>query len=246
MRPTLLPILATLIILSACTTPATGLSKSAASAPAQIPPAVPELADVPIPELEKLVESDNVRAEVELGYRYAMGKGVANDYGKAVPLFRTAAKHDDPQAEFFLATAYYSGYGVPKDEAAAALWFERSAQQHYAASSYWLGYMIAFGRGGISPTWAGAVPHLWDAATHDYSEAQFLLGYAYDKGTDIDRNPKAAAYWYRRATSKYRNVKAEYNLSVLLNAGEVEWQPGDPEPVKKSDLDSTAPTAPQK
>lgn len=189
---------------------------------------VPELANVSVPELEQRVAQGDIKAHIELGSRYGRGRGVKLDYEKATQLIKFAADRNDPTAEYLMGTAYYNGSGVPKDESIAALWFERSANQHYALGAHWMGIMIMNGRGGISATAAGAVPYLWDAATQGDDMAALYLGYIYDKGKDVDHNPRAAAYWYRRAFSKNRNVQAEYNLMLLIQHGEVTWQPGDP------------------
>ncbi|TAK99895.1 MAG: sel1 repeat family protein [Rhodospirillaceae bacterium] len=249
-KTTLLVILA--IALSACTTaPAKQTATSSAKKTQEIPAAVPELANTSVADLERMVAAGDLKAHVELGTRYGLGKGVEKNYDKAVTLLRAAAERNDPEAQFYLGTAYNNGAGVPKDDAIAVLWFERSAAQHYAVADYWMGYMVATGGGGINPTWAGAIPYLWDGAIQGNSAAAFLLGYAYDQGTDIDHNPRAAAYWYRRADMYQRaenntfNVKAEYNLLLLIKKGAVEWQPGDPgSPPNHDDKSSSAAPAP--
>jgi TPR repeat protein len=189
---------------------------------------IPELADVSVLELERRVAAGDIKAHIELGARYGRGRGVDLNYDKAIQLIKFAAERNDPIAEYFMGTAYYNGSGVPKDETAAALWFERSADQHYALAAFWMGFMIMNGRGGITATASGAVPYLWDAATQGNSLAALSLGYIYDKGQDVDRNTRAAAYWYRRAFANQRNVQAEYNLLLLIKQGEATWQPGDP------------------
>jgi TPR repeat protein len=190
---------------------------------------IPELAGTSVPELERLVAAGDIKAHIELGARYGRGRdGVELNYAKAIQLIKFAADRNDPVAQYLMGTAYYNGSGVPKDESIAVLWFERSAEQHYALAAYWLGSMIMTGRGGISKSAAGAVPYLWDAATQGNGMAALDLGYIYDKGDDVDRNPRAAAYWYRRAFAKKRNAQAEYNLLLLIQHGEATWQPGDP------------------
>jgi len=219
---------ALVMALSAC---ATAPTRPAATLPAkqaaETPPAEEGLAGAPVAELERLVAAGDIKAHTELGMRYGVGKGVEKNYDKAVALLRFAADRNDRDAEYYLGTAYSTGSGVPKDESVAVVWYERSAAQHLPIADYWMGFMIAYGKGGISPTWAGAIPYLWDGAVQGDSQCAFLLGYAYDKGTGIDRNVKAAAYWYRRADDKAINVKAEYNLLLLINHGEAEWQPED-------------------
>src|SRR5579871_4330108 len=235
MRNKIVLIFTLALALSACATaPAKQITVAPAANAQKIPAAVPELADASVADLERMVAAGDIKAHVELGTRYGLGNGVEKNYDKAVALLKAAADHNDAQAQFYMGTAYNSGAGVPKDEATAFLWFERSASQHYAIAEYWVGFMIAYGKGGVSPTWVGALPYLWDSAVQGNPDAAFLLGYAYDKGPGMDRNPKAAAYWYRRADWDQRiatntfNGKAEYNLSLLIKHGEAEWEPDDP------------------
>jgi TPR repeat protein len=230
MKAHVLLLCVSLFAISACAT--TGAqprsTTSAAKKDADIPAAVPALATTSIAELERLKDQGDVSAMVELGSRYGTGKGVKVDYDKAVALFRVAADKNDPMAQYLLGVAYFSGAGAPKDEAIAVMWFERSAAQNLVTADYSLGMMIAYGRGGIPATWAGAVPILWKAAVQGDTRAAYALGLAYNEGNDVDRNVKAAAYWFRRANSYAYNAPALVELAKLIQHGEVEWQPGDP------------------
>ena len=182
-----------------------------------------------VAELKELVAADDIKAHIELAARYGLGDGVDQDYEKAGALLKVAVGKGNPEAAYHLGALYMNGLGVPEDKTQAALLFERAAEMHYEPASYWLGHMIAFGVGGFSPSWAGAIPYLWDAAVQNFTMAEFLLGYAYDAAdTDVDRNPKAAAYWYRRAFHNEFHAQAIHNLRMLVDNGEVAWQPGDP------------------
>jgi TPR repeat protein len=215
------------LLLAGCAAGPAGKPQAGAQVSAA-PAAVPELANASTAELEKRVAAGDTRANVELGSRYGLGKGVPVDYAKALTLLKAAAEKGDAQAQYFVGTAYYNGAGVPKDESIAVLWFEKSADQRFASAEYWLGFMIANGRGGIEQNWPAAIPYLQDAAQQGIAEAAFMVGYAYGDGEGIDHNPRAAAYWYRRALSIEPNGKAQYNLLRLIHDGQVTWQPGDP------------------
>jgi len=223
------------LMVSACAATPPQSPPSAAETANNTRSVVPALANTSIADLERMVAAGDLKAHVELGSRYGRGLGVKQDYEKAFSIIRAAADKGDPEAQYFVGTAYINGAGVPKDETAAVLWFERSAKQHYALACYWMGFMITQGRGGISPTWAGALPYLWDAATQGNAEAAFLVGSAHDQeDNDVDRNPKVAAYWYRVADRKFHQdtgkyfILAQYKLRKLIESKEVEWQSGDP------------------
>jgi TPR repeat protein len=72
------------------------------------------------------------------------------------------------------------------------------------------------------------MPYFWQAAVQGDSLAAFTLGQLYNKDPNVDRNVKAAAYWYRRASIPTLNQQAYLELAFLLKNKEVEWQPGDP------------------
>ena len=191
--------------------------------------AADELTQLTVAELEHRTAAGNTRAQAELGARYGKGDGVEQDYEKAIEILKDAASKGESEAEFFIGTAYYSGLGVPRSEVEAVMWFEKAASKGHASAQYWLAVLIKDGRGGISANWEAAVPLLWQSATQGYADAEFLLGYAYQMGAGVDKSPAAAAYWYRRTLSKAYNIRAEFNLALLIRGGDVEWRPGDPE-----------------
>ena len=196
------------------------------------PQSIEDLTKLTIAELEERIAAGDTKAKAELGARYGKGEGVEQDLDKAIEILRETAATGEPEAEFFLGTAYYSGLGVPHSEAEAVLWFEKAAAKGHAAAQYWLAVLIKEGRGGISPSWSAAVPLLWESAMQGFGDAEFLLGYAYQTGSGVEKNAEAAAYWYRRNLSKVYNNRSHFNLAQLIHGGEVEWRPGDPEGLK--------------
>ena len=186
------------------------------------------LAEVSLAELEERMLAGDTSAQSELGARYGKGEGVEQNFDKAIELLQDAAAKGDVQAEFYLATAYYSGLGVPRNEVQAFMLFENTANKGHAPSQYWLAVLIKDGRGGIvSPSWAAAVPLLWKSAMQGYPDAEFLLGSAYQLGLGVEKNAQAAAFWYRRTLKRGYNIRADFNLAVLIKSGQIEWQSGD-------------------
>ena len=187
-----------------------------------------EIAQVSIAELERRTSDGDAAAQAELGARYGRGAGVPKDYAKAIELLQAAAAKHDPDAQYYLGTAYAKGMGVTRNETQAALFFEMAADQGQPAAEFVMAEMISRGKAGFSRSWPAAIRYLWDSACKGYTPSQFMLGYAYQTGVGVDRNPRAAAYWYRRIDSRLHNLRAEYNLRVLLADGLVEREPGDP------------------
>ncbi|MFP6689441.1 MAG: tetratricopeptide repeat protein [Alphaproteobacteria bacterium] len=68
-------------------------------------------------------------AQVDLGYSYETGTGVARDPVKAVAWYRRAAEQDFPQAQYYLGAAYERGSDVDKNLRIAAAWYQRADDQ---------------------------------------------------------------------------------------------------------------------
>lgn len=58
-----------------------------------------------------------------------------------------------------------------------------------------------------------------ELAEHGDARAQANVGYYYDQGLAVGRNPEEAARWYRLAAES-GNVDAQYNLGAMYEAGE--------------------------
>ena len=221
------------LLLAACATPPT--AKTANGIP---------LAARSVRTLKRDANKGDIAAQVELATRYGTGTGVKKDYAKAVELLQKPATAGDPLAEYYMGTAYAAGAGVAKDEAQAVIWYERAAAQQQRDAAYNLALMVINGQGGISPTWAGAISLLEIAAKQDVPQAQILLGNAYATGAGVDKDPETAATWYRRAMTILTDKKpASVRLRILIDRGEVKWQPGDPgDPPGSPAQSATAPS----
>ena len=71
----------------------------------------------------------------------------AEDYAKAVELFRKAADMGLKEAQNWLGSCYENGEGVPKDLTKAAEWYRKSAEQGHATAQFNLGYAYQEGLG---------------------------------------------------------------------------------------------------
>ncbi len=181
-----------------------------------------------VDELFSRVAVGDSVAQVELGLRYANGKALPLNPDRAFNLFVAAAKQGSADGLFFLGTAYSNGLGIDKNDGAAILIWEDAARQGHPLAQYWLGFMIANGRGGVAADWCAAMPLFESAAQQDVPDAAFMLGVSYHVGyTDLP-NYKKAADWYRKATAKQLNQKAQLNLRKLIEEYLVDWQEGDP------------------
>lgn len=58
-----------------------------------------------------------------LAEMYDRGRGVHQDYSKAIIWYKKAAKQSDLRAQYLLGVKYVNGHGVKKNEKAAYAWF---------------------------------------------------------------------------------------------------------------------------
>jgi TPR repeat protein len=97
--------------------------------------------------LKPLDLNDDPNVQSLLGYMYAEGKGVTQNYTEAVRWYRLAAAQGLAVAQLNLGAIYVSGRGAPQDYAEAVRLFELAAAQNIVAAQAWMGYMYAEGKG---------------------------------------------------------------------------------------------------
>lgn len=185
---------------------------------------------MPFEDVQRLHGEGNILATVELGVRYAEGRGVEKDLKQAIGLFEQGVEAGEPSAMFAIGVAFDRGEGLPRDEAAAVHWYQRASDLGFMEAHLWLAHMISSGRGGISPSWEAAAPIYLKAALAGHTDGQYMMGQMYTNGEGLPQDFEKAAEWYRRSSSVVPNPKSQYNLSALIRDGKVKWRRGDPGP----------------
>jgi hypothetical protein len=97
--------------------------------------------------LRAKAENGVAEAQSYLGYCYATGKGVSEDFVVAAKWFRKAADQNNADAQSNLGLCYATGKGVSEDFVVAAKWFRKAADQNNADAQSYLGYCYAIGQG---------------------------------------------------------------------------------------------------
>lgn len=101
--------------------------------------------------LQPLADAGMPRAQTELGVLYHLGRGVAEDDGRAYALFGRAAAQGEAAAMFWLGRMYLLGHGPPREavdaDRDAARWFFEGARRGHAESQYYLGMLFFAGTG---------------------------------------------------------------------------------------------------
>ena len=86
-------------------------------------------------------------AQLDLAYKFYLGKEVTLNYSKAAELFKVAAKAGNSDAQFALGVMHQNGQGVPINYMDAAKWYEKAARQDNPNAQYLLGLSYKEGSG---------------------------------------------------------------------------------------------------
>ncbi len=81
------------------------------------------------PALLAKAEAGDAASEERIGFDYANGEGIPQDFAKAAIWYRKAAEQGLADAQNDLGVIYQKGQGVPKDFAQAAVWYRKAAEQ---------------------------------------------------------------------------------------------------------------------
>ena len=79
--------------------------------------------------LGPLGQSGNAAAQTYLGYMYANGYGLPQNYIEAARWLRLASEQGYPEAQYSLGLAYNKGQGVPQDYVEAYKWLDLAVAQ---------------------------------------------------------------------------------------------------------------------
>jgi len=88
----------------------------------------------------------DVNAQCNLGYLYAQGDLVTQDYVQAVYWWEKAATKGNSDAQYNLGTAYEAGTGVEHDRFQAAKWWRRAAEKGHAMAQWRLSICYTDGK----------------------------------------------------------------------------------------------------
>jgi uncharacterized protein len=95
----------------------------------------------------RCAELGDPACQLQLGWHYDTGKGVAKNDAEAVRWYRAAAEQHNRVALFNLGNMYQLGRGVRKNCRTAVEWYAQSSMYNYPPGLYGLGRMYQFGFG---------------------------------------------------------------------------------------------------
>ena len=83
--------------------------------------------DAKVTQLRERANAGEATAQFSLGFLYANGQGVQQDYTQAIQWYRKAAEQGSVYAQFNLGFMYANGQGVPQDYVEAHKWVNLAA-----------------------------------------------------------------------------------------------------------------------
>ena len=95
----------------------------------------------------QVAEQGDARAQYNVAWMYANGKGTAQDFQEAANWYEKSADQGYVDAQYNLANLYLRGSGVVQNDYLAFSWFIKAAEQGDAPAQYNLGRMYLEGKG---------------------------------------------------------------------------------------------------
>ncbi len=168
--------------------PAAAMSRAVEMPPALIGPL----------SLRHAAASGDPAAQLEIGARFAEGKGVPQDFAQAAVWYQRAATHGLATAQYRLGALYEGGLGVQADPARARVWYGRAAEQGNVRAMHNLATLSA-GQANGSPEYPMAIQWFSEAANRGLTDSQYNLGVLYERGLGVPASLAEAYKWYALA-----------------------------------------------
>ncbi len=132
-----------------------------------------------VAEITEQANAGDANAQNELGDMYQNGKGVAQDYDKAVYWYTKSAEQGDGEGQAKLGRMYEDGKGVAQDYDKAVHWYTKSAEQGNSTAQFALGWMYCDGLG----------------VSQNYKKAAYWINLSYENATDEEEKRLAQKVW---------------------------------------------------
>ncbi|KAI9203621.1 uncharacterized protein BJ171DRAFT_137570 [Polychytrium aggregatum] len=119
-------------------------------------------------------QQGDAEAQFNLGVCYEKGRGIIQDYPKAVKWWTSAANQGHANAQYNLGICHSLGIRVARDHTKAFEWFTKAANQGHARAQYGLGFCYEYGKG-VSKNIETARSWIQKAADQGHEAAKIVL-----------------------------------------------------------------------
>ena len=153
--------------------------------------------------------------ENEQGDRYFYGRGVEQDYAKAMEWYRKAADQQLADAQHNIGALYENGWGVAKDLDQAKVWYQKAANNGDAFAKAALQRLEPPQNPSEQTT--SATQPTPNAPTTALAQYERGNDYNYGRG-GVEQDHQVAMYWYQKAAD-HGYAEAQYALGLLYENG---------------------------
>jgi len=136
----------------------------------------------------------NISNEYDKALNYLWKK----EYKSAKKIFENLSSKGDVKSTFRLANMYEFGLGVKVDNYISHELYLKAARKNHIVSQYIVAMHYFRGRGTVSD-FSKTLFWLKKAAKLGNKKAAYNLGYFYEAGIGVKKNPHLAKYWYKKA-----------------------------------------------
>jgi len=163
--------------------------------------------------------AEKTQALKDRAKQYYWGKGVKQNYSKALEFYLKAAKRGDAESQFISGGMYYRGMGVKENFPAAFKLLHQAAVNGKSNPDSERIIAQAFIQGiGTYKNYKEAVHWYQQSADHGDSEAQNTLGYMYYTGNGVEQDFSKGADFFLQAANN-NSAMAQYNVGIMYFTG---------------------------
>lgn len=167
--------------------------------------------------LLRYAENGNPAVFRDIGYFYAKGLCINQDYEKAFEWTAKAAEKGDAKAQCNLGLCYKNAQGVKQDHAMALKWFKKAAAQNNATALFYVGKYYLKGIA-TETDYELAIKYITQAAEQGYQAAQRFLGTCYYEGQGVEQDYAKAFEWHSKAAEN-GNVASIFATAYMYYNG---------------------------
>ncbi|MGL4636015.1 MAG: hypothetical protein ACRCWF_08545 [Beijerinckiaceae bacterium] len=149
-------------------------------------------------KLKQAARAGDPNAFLELGNRFADGRGATRDPKTAALWYERAAEFGSAPAQYRLASMYREGRGLERNPKVALKHFQTAAEAGNARAMHNTAVLLAEGVNG-SPDYAGAADWFKKAAEFGIKDSQFNLAILYARGLGTSQDLMASYAWFAAA-----------------------------------------------
>ena len=152
-----------------------------------------------------------------IGYMYANGEGVEQDYAKAMEWYEKAADLGDSDAINYIGYMYLNGLGVEQDYGKAMEWFEKAVDLENSNAMDNIAVMYENGMG-VEQDYGKAMEWFEKAANLGDFIAMDNIALMYENGLGVEQDYGKAMEWFKKAAD-LGDSNAMHLLGYMFEAG---------------------------